>query len=133
MDRATHQNWDDKAMIFENDPPPCGTACTLCKTEGHFCPAKGYIETLPVCRECGEGKPCSQQIAIAKLHTTPAEFGEMIKATPLPNERRCADCRGLLSSQTKGTLCWPCKKRIRQLEANHRRDRANAKHILIGV
>ena len=101
-----------------SDPPPCGTACGLCRD--HFCPAKGYVGEMPVCRECGEGKPCARAQAVKKAMETPPLAVDGLHESSR-DERRCTDCRGALSDQTVGPECWPCKKRNR-IAAKSQRD-----------
>lgn len=111
--------------VFDStDPPPAGTACSLCKDAGHFCPARGYLGDDAVCPPCGEGKPCGRAVAIAKRHAVEqSEFAE--KVTSSKPERRCADCRGKLGDQAVGTMCWPCR-RFRKQEAARAAKRASA-------
>jgi hypothetical protein len=106
-----------------SDPPPCGTGCSQCRKDGHFCPAKGYVGDHAVCRACGDLKPCEHELAIAKLHSLEDAFGEMavVTTTSEAEKDRCADCRGLLNQQCKGPLCWPCRRRLRTNEARNRR------------
>lgn len=97
------------------DVPAPGTECGRCRAAGHFCPAKGYLGEMPICRACGEGKPCDQALAVKKAHT-PLDGYNMPMAVAAKDERRCTDCKGLLSDQSKGPDCWPCTKRKRIAE-----------------
>ncbi len=95
-----------------SDPPVCGTACELCV--GHFCPAKGWLDNKPVCRECGEGKPCARALAVKKA-MTPLDGSELTAAAPTKYERRCSDCKLALSDLIVGELCSRCRKRLKEI------------------
>jgi len=109
--------------VFDsNDPPPAGTACSLCKAAGHFCPARGYLGDAAVCPACGDGEPCERTLVITKRHTVePSEYA----FTSSKEERRCTECRGKLGDQAIGTMCWPCR-RLRKQEDARAAKRASA-------
>jgi hypothetical protein len=100
--------------IFEvfdcSDPPTAGTACVSCKTRGHFCPAKGYLDNVAACYACGEDKPCPRSTTVAKMHENIDEFAAKATTESQLEERRCTDCRGKLGEQARGTMCWPCRR-----------------------
>jgi hypothetical protein len=107
------------------DPPPAGTACKKCKAAGHFCAAKGYLGDDAVCPPCGEGKPCGRTIAVIKARTIPDEYAARTTSTVPADEKRCTECFGKLGAQSIGTMCWPCRKRLKQ-EAAKLAKRASA-------
>jgi hypothetical protein len=95
-----------------SDAPPCGTACGLCI--GHFCRAEGWLGETPICRPCGEGKPCERALAVEKAHAA-LDPAELAVAAPTSYERRCSDCKAAMNEMSKGSLCPRCKKRAKEI------------------
>jgi hypothetical protein len=47
-------------IVLADERPPAGTACSPCKTLGHYCPAVKYIGATDdgICTPCAEQKKC---------------------------------------------------------------------------
>lgn len=81
------------------DKPSAGSACAWCKTNGHFCPARGFCGAFAVCESCGIGEPCSHDQAVERRMAGPEDFEAEANATysgpvreiPVTDEIRAAD------------------------------------------